>query len=593
MIENSPCIELIDGRYTCKNTSRVFTSYAKPPIRCNCTEAKEPKNSSLLTTFGKIRLDRCLKATCGLLHTVKGSTTCVGMGGSKCTWLRKWMSCLNGSQPFPTGEYTCPFWSSEDQPLILIVGLHRSLSSCLAGVLQHLGVNMGNRLNNGHEDLSLQEICEEYMPFPSSEKPEDTSRLKTWLCDKLKQGSIIGAKYPTLIAFLKDIEQLHPNLQIIHSSRPFEESVESLVTRSSKPGNFPATREQCEKLQAYLYSELRAFLATRKYLTVEADDLLSDPQGEIDRICNYLGLTPSASSIQKAVAFVDPIKAPHCSIVQGLATSHWQRNTTLCIKSFERPQCLHKCLKTFRQKYPICKIKVADDSCVTTQNNISDICREFSADFIPIPYDSGLSIGRNTLVDTIDTPYTFLVDDDVIFGDNADIECLYQALRLHKLDLAAASCRKDGVLRPFEGHFKIVGEYLIQQYGSITNYNGISAYNIVNNVWLAKTDSIKPIRWEDSLKLGEHIDWFLKAWLAELKITYMPNVVIDDTADRPTEVYKKARNRCLDYHNETCDRWCKYFNARYLCRWLHPNFDIRVYDTLTKKVTHTKAPPWQ
>src|SRR5690606_19794006 len=57
-------------------------------------------------------------------------------------------------------------------PFVAVVGLHSSGSSCLAGVLHHLGVHMGNTFTRskfngiGYEAVSLAKLCERAVPFP-------------------------------------------------------------------------------------------------------------------------------------------------------------------------------------------------------------------------------------------------------------------------------------------------------------------------------------------------------------------------------------------------------------------------------------------
>jgi len=59
-----------------------------------------------------------------------------------------------------------------DSPFFAVLGPHRSGSSCVAMLLHHLGVHMGNELGGyegtgGGEAKGLADICESVMRFPS------------------------------------------------------------------------------------------------------------------------------------------------------------------------------------------------------------------------------------------------------------------------------------------------------------------------------------------------------------------------------------------------------------------------------------------
>ncbi len=121
MRANSACIEFVSGRYRCRNTRRVFTANAVPPITCSCgrhglriiqpvTLCPLSTVVAHLTPHGLSRLQRCRAARCGLMLPVEDRIACVGMGGGKCGWAAKWVACLNGETAFPNGEPSCPHW---------------------------------------------------------------------------------------------------------------------------------------------------------------------------------------------------------------------------------------------------------------------------------------------------------------------------------------------------------------------------------------------------------------------------------------------------------------------------------------------------
>src|SRR5512143_3189093 len=80
---------------------------------------------------------------------------------------------------------------------------------------------------------------------------------------------------------------------------------------------------------------------------------------------------------------------------------------TVLIKTFERPKVLRRLLISIRRQYPDLKIVVVDDS--RQPIDIEGVRT------IPMPFDSGVSAGRNEGLKHIDTRYTLVLDDDFVF----------------------------------------------------------------------------------------------------------------------------------------------------------------------------------
>lgn len=82
-------------------------------------------------------------------------------------------------------------------------------------------------------------------------------------------------------------------------------------------------------------------------------------------------------------------------------------NLTIIIKTFERPHIILRLIKSIRIMYPSIKIIVVDDSKIS--QHINDVQTIF------MPYDSGISKGRNEAVKNVNTKYLLMLDDDFIF----------------------------------------------------------------------------------------------------------------------------------------------------------------------------------
>jgi hypothetical protein len=232
-----------------------------------------------------------------------------------------------GTWSVVSGGFTpTPFWNnriqSSDVPFVAVIGLHRSGSSCLAGVLHHLGVHMGDKLTGyepagGFEASDLAKLCEAAYPFPETEPalPHDeiVARLRQHVAhvcaSAARQGKqMAGGKYPHLCAMGAALrEACGDRLRVIHIDRPLDESIASLRDRSRRAtGWLHADDAQVERVQRWLWEGKQDLLRDVPHVSVAFVELLADPHREIERIVAWLGLAPPEDAVARAVAHVQP-----------------------------------------------------------------------------------------------------------------------------------------------------------------------------------------------------------------------------------------------------------------------------------------------
>lgn len=214
----------------------------------------------------------------------------------------------------------------KEVPFVAVIGLHSSGSSCLAGVLHHLGLHLGKQLIGyygdqpdagkcGFEAEQLIAICEQAVPFLSTvyEMNYDAIRLQlgAWIdeqrCQAARRGTIAAGKYPQLCRLGRQLIDLcGDQLRVIVSQRPIEESILSLQRRC--PERSPA---EVERHQRWL-EEGKQWLLDRldpsRKLIVNYSRLLEAPRHEAERIARFLGITPDEAQIDAVIAWVDPRK---------------------------------------------------------------------------------------------------------------------------------------------------------------------------------------------------------------------------------------------------------------------------------------------
>jgi glycosyltransferase involved in cell wall biosynthesis len=181
------------------------------------------------------------------------------------------------------------------------------------------------------------------------------------------------------------------------------------------------------------------------------------------------------------------------------------RQITAIIKTFNRPYELNQLVKSIRRVQPDLEVIIADDS--GRPNHFPDITT------LVLPFNSGVSIGRNAALDIVQTPFVLLLDDDFVFYCKT---CLAEALRLMQqtpqidimggkvinLPECQADNYRDAALFPTSNTPTLPKGSLLA---------GLPVYDKVANFFIARTDRLKLVRWDPELKLTEHADFFTRA----------------------------------------------------------------------------------
>ena len=222
---------------------------------------------------------------------------------------------------------------------------------------------------------------------------------------------------------------------------------------------------------------------------------------------------------------------------------------TIGIKTFLRPHCLKECIKSIRKYYTRIPIYVADDSTDDVKLLNKKIISEFNDDAITLfdmPYDSGLSAGRNELVRHTKTPYFLVLDDARQFTNKTDIYGMLKFLSISGYDLVAGVCNeRDGedshYSRKFISEEVNAGERPVVRYKDIDMIEPISsgghwlkAYdtNQTLNLFIAKTSHLKQSPWNDESKMGEHELFFYQWWKNNFTCAISFDILFGEATDK-------------------------------------------------------------
>jgi len=208
---------------------------------------------------------------------------------------------------------------------------------------------------------------------------------------------------------------------------------------------------------------------------------------------------------------------------------------TIIVKTFERPDYLERLIKSIKKYYPTITIMVADDS---EQPKIRT-----DVEYYPLPFDVGVSAGRNFLVSKVKTKYFITVDDDLVFDSKTKLENFLQIIENNDIDLLGGTLTTEAPTRCSD--LEIKNNVLTVVPKSLPEDQEFCFCDYVVQWFIADTEKFKSFGgWDVDLKTrGEHIELFLRS-KGKLKVAYTDKVrIIHDRGIHGSDKYKKYRNR--------------------------------------------------
>ncbi len=177
---------------------------------------------------------------------------------------------------------------------------------------------------------------------------------------------------------------------------------------------------------------------------------------------------------------------------------------TIVIKTFERPYAVKRLVRSIQRRYDQANILVVNDS--------KNPARLDGVENLIMPYDTGISAGRNAALDRIQTRYLLLLDDDFVFSRRQKLGYLISQMKEHdSIDILGGRC----IDLPF---------YILHGFQDIpvpspaepkTPLNRMLGKNRVvdkvQNYFIARTEALSRVRWNNDLKIMEHTEFFTRA----------------------------------------------------------------------------------
>lgn len=226
----------------------------------------------------------------------------------------------------------------------------------------------------------------------------------------------------------------------------------------------------------------------------------------------------------------------------------------ILITTFLRDALLYKTLQTIVNNFPSdCIVLIADQGYASSEKDIQlDYFKsQISLEYYKIPFDSGLSAGRNFLVNKakeMNIPFCLVSADSIQFTTIYDFKSIINFLESQNnygvvgFELLNSKCN-------WEFYLKIENNklYYIESEDYIT-YNDIKfkQIDICRNIFLTKTEAIYNL-WDEEMKLSEHTLAFWELKSKNYKVFWTDYCVFKRFSSRYSSEYDSYRNRVNDF----------------------------------------------
>jgi glycosyltransferase involved in cell wall biosynthesis len=219
------------------------------------------------------------------------------------------------------------------------------------------------------------------------------------------------------------------------------------------------------------------------------------------------------------------------------------------IKTFMREESLFRTIDSIEKYFPFpYKLYIADDSEISDEKEYRYQQLEIQGHMIiRLPFNSGLSHGRNMIIRKVKEDYILMMDDDILLANSESIERMKTILdSKDDIGLCASMIYSENG-NPYGGKCYSRGLRLEIDRGVLFRHRSTRKLSKVDgilfnyadqvvNFFLAKTQVFKDICWDERIKIEyEHIDFFLNLkktkWKAtvclDTKVTHCNNMKVD------------------------------------------------------------------
>lgn len=227
----------------------------------------------------------------------------------------------------------------------------------------------------------------------------------------------------------------------------------------------------------------------------------------------------------------------------------------IIITTFERPKILKKCLYSlttcWENNFEVVVIDQSSGS-FKKQNQLittSWQVKNFNIGYVEAPFNSGLSYCRNLGVSHLkhDCDYILMASDSFDFNDSIVrlnlLENIMDYYDILGFELDNCTCDWEATI-DLEEDSAFVLDFIDKQKDPQYTYNNINVYNceICRNFFLAKTQVMDNVKYDEQFRLCEHEDWFYRVKQAGYKVGWTNFITASKMTDRPSKYNQYRQN---------------------------------------------------
>jgi glycerol-3-phosphate cytidylyltransferase len=262
---------------------------------------------------------------------------------------------------------------------------------------------------------------------------------------------------------------------------------------------------------------------------------------------------------------------------------------SILIKSFLRHDSVRNLIASIRKYYPTMPIVVVDDSGFDVNFDTDPYIKTYN-----LPFDTGVSAGRNFGLTKIQTDYFVLCDDDFEFTEQTNLEIFFKIARQSDLDILGGLVYEKNRPLMYYGNFKVNDNtrqvMCVDEHKKHGNYN---TCELIPQFFIAKTKRIKKHGWDPELKTAEHSAFFYEH-RGVLSVGWTDSVSVKHTQTR-NENYNDYRKRGEYYFNHWLDKkhiahFVSLKNEHH--RRFHKEFAVENLVLIDKVLRETGTPYW-
>jgi GT2 family glycosyltransferase len=227
-----------------------------------------------------------------------------------------------------------------------------------------------------------------------------------------------------------------------------------------------------------------------------------------------------------------------------------------CVTTMNRPRALERLLFSIAAHRPDAPVHIADQSedfDPASYEALADRLAVAGLEMRPtihrLPFDCGIAVARNHLVDVTSRRYKLSLDDDFAFTERTDVDAMVRLLGAHsEAGLVGGCVTRNGQVRHVGTDFERSDTSLRQVVSEapLAKQAGIRfrRAGCVPLFVLIREELFSHLRWDPKMKTGgAHFDFFLRMEDTSYAVLYTPDVAIDHPPADAGPKYRQLRQR--------------------------------------------------